>query len=45
MNGADPTVKTTSGTVHGHSAPGVSNVSEYLGIPYVCIISREDFLT
>lgn len=27
-------VKTTSGTVVGHPAPNVTDVSEYLGIPY-----------
>jgi hypothetical protein len=30
------TVQTTSGPVKGHSASGLSDVSEYLGIPYVC---------
>ncbi|KAI1614311.1 putative carboxylesterase [Exophiala viscosa] len=27
-------VQTTSGKIQGHSAPGVSGVTEYLGIPY-----------
>jgi hypothetical protein len=27
-------VDTTSGTIIGHAAPGTTNVSEYLGIPY-----------
>lgn len=28
-------VKTTSGSVQGHAAPGNPDVSEYLGIPFV----------
>jgi hypothetical protein len=32
------TVHTTSGPVEGHSATGRKDVSEYLGIPYVCQI-------
>lgn len=30
------TVETTSGPVQGHGANGISDVSEYLGIPFVC---------
>lgn len=34
------TVQTTSGPVQGHCASGRPDVSEYLGIPYVCQVTH-----
>jgi hypothetical protein len=42
---AGQTVQTTSGPVQGHSSSGHTEVSEYLGIPYVCQIVPHNIST